>query len=170
VHRIGPSPYLHYQPTWLNRPTRSLACTHAVLTARRHRSPATAPTAATCSRPPRTAHAAATPCATPIAGARALESCARQLHQPPPPLHAPHMQPPPVRLPSRYRSGGEAVHSSSHRYRRVLATPLELTIATFPGHRRLPPLVPLRPHDPTNSVDRARRCSPTSPTEPTTAD
>jgi hypothetical protein len=80
------------------------------------------------------------------------------------------MQPPPVRLPSRYRSGGEAVHSSSHSCRRVLATPLELAIATFPGHRRPPPLVPFRPHDPTNSVDRARRCSPTSPTEPTTTD
>jgi hypothetical protein len=166
VHRIGPSPYLHYQPTWLNRPTRSLACTHAVLTARRRRPPATAPTTATSSRPPRAAHAAATPCAMPIAGARALESRARQLHGRLPPQGAA------VGRPCRpaATSAPRATHAAAAR---ALTLSLSVRRRSRPllfSYRRLPPLVPLRPHDPTNSVDRARRCSPTSPTEPTTAD
>jgi hypothetical protein len=35
-------------------------------------------------------------------------------------------------LPPHHRSGGEAVHSSSHSYRRASTTPLELAIVTVP--------------------------------------
>jgi hypothetical protein len=38
----------------------------------------------------------------------------------------------PCTLPPRHRSGGEAVHSSSHSYRRAPTTPLELAIITVP--------------------------------------
>jgi hypothetical protein len=88
----------------------------------------------------------------------------------PPPLHALHMQPPPVHL---------TPSPSVRRRSRSLLFP-QLPSCSHPSararhHHRSPATVDRRlwcssaPIHPTRSITRAQRCSPTSPTEPATA-
>jgi hypothetical protein len=180
---MGPSPVLQYRPL---KPTALGACSDSVLVVTTTAVLPPPPTTATCLPADTCRTCSRHPCAALLASARTLASCARDscvatatlrrccrptaADQPPPPLHAPHMQPPPVHLtPSLLvwrRSHSllfPQLSSSSHHSAR-------------PRHRHLSPAIVdchLRcssgPIDPTCSITRAWRCSPTSPTKPATA-